>query len=77
MSGEFQAQYNEHEATEAMGSAIRSFVRRTEGLKLQLLLNGVNTVRGMEEDSGSGQRWTVGGIRLNTERDNGCPHKHK
>lgn len=38
-----------------IGSAIRRFVRRTQGLKLQLLLSEANAVRGLEEDSGSGQ----------------------
>lgn len=37
-------------------------MRRTEGLKLRSLLSEVNAVRGLEEDSGGGQRWTDTGI---------------
>ena len=40
---ELLAQENQNGATEMMGSSIRRFVRRTEGLKLQLLLSEAHT----------------------------------
>jgi len=59
-----------------MGSVIRSFVR-TKGLKLQLLLSEANAERELEEDSGSGQRWTDTGIRLNIYGAKGHPSKSR